>query len=188
MERPTAVEFRAKQGGWHNFCMRIQAGSKTYQADARTNPFYQLFFSDLLLNEACYTCRAKSAAYADIRLGDFWGADYDLTDNGVSLVVPLSAQGSVWLGQLAAAGTLKDMGYCRHKIVKSQSAFAQTFCKKEWRKKLLAAFAQQSFGEAFARYQAGLSNQKKWALRLKAILPLPLAKYVRFVTHKLKGY
>lgn len=188
MTHPSVVEFRAKQGGWHNFCMRIKAGPKTYQADVRRNPFYQLFFSDLLLNEACYTCRVKSAAYADIRLGDFWGKDYDLTDEGVSLVLPLSAQGRMWLEQLATAGTLKDIGCWRHKIVKSQSAFAQTPCKKEYRRRLLSAFAQQSFDDAFALYWAGLSNKKKWAIKLKSMLPLALVKYVRFVTHKLKGY
>lgn len=188
IENPQKVSFRSKKGGWHNYYMYVEGEKTTYQADARTNPFYQLFFSDLLLNDACYTCRAKSAAYADIRLGDFWGGDYDLTEKGISLVLPLSARGKEWTEELASVGSLQDIGHLRHKIVKSQSAFTQTLCHNQRRTQLLAALAQKPFAQAFGVYQQGCSKKKLWGTKLKAHLPVSMAKYVRFVVHKIKGY
>ena len=185
---PQDVSFRSKKGGWHNFYMHIKGKEKIYQADVRTNPFYQLFFSDLLLNDACYTCRAKSSKFSDIRLGDFWGANYDLTEKGVSLVLPLSDRGRVWMEKLATMGTLKDIGNLRAKIVKSQSAFVQTKCNVSERGKLLTAFVDESFGQAFALYKTGLSGKKILAMKFKAVLPLWLSKYMRFLAHKAKGY
>ena len=188
VEHPRQVSFRSKKGGWHNFCMRIEGETETYQADARTNRFYQLFFSDLLLNDSCYTCRAKSAAFADIRLGDFWGADYDLTEKGVSLMLPLSVRGQTWIEQLTDEGTLEDISHWRHKIVKSQSAFSQTKYNVVRREKLFASLTENSFEKVFSLYFGGLSGKKKLILKFKAMLPLGLAKYVRFLTHKIKGY
>ena len=188
IEHPKRVDFRSKKGGWHNYYMEIISTEKTYRADVRKNPFYALFFSDLLLNKACYTCTAKSATFADIRLGDFWGADYDLTDKGVSLVVPLSARGQQWTESLKKKGTLKDIRTLRGKIVKSQSAFSSTVCKKALRAELLEMLKQKDFVQALILYRAGMSAKKKLVLKVKSLLPLWCAKYVRFVAHKLKGY
>lgn len=185
---PKRVAFRSKKGGWHNFYMQISGTDKTYCADVRNNPFYSLFFSDLLLNNACYTCTAKASAFADIRLGDFWGADYDLTDKGVSLIVPLSERGRQWTESLKEKGDLQDICALRGKIVKSQSAFASTVCRKARRAELLETLKQKDFAQVLAKYRAGISAKKKLVLKVKALLPLWCAKYVRFMAHKLKRY
>lgn len=182
------VSFRSKKGGWHNFYMEIDGTKKHYAADARTNPFYRLFFSDLLLGDACYSCRAKSAAFADIRLGDFWGADYDLTDQGVSLMLPLSVKGVAWVKNLSGSGTLQDIGTLRGKIVKSQSAFSKTACALPRRAQVLDALKAGNFAQALAQYESGLSFKKKVVAKIKSLLPHPLAKYVRYLAHRKQGY
>ena len=186
IREPKTVLFRSKTGGWHNYCMQIDGGNKSYTADARTNPFYQLFFSDLLLNDACYTCRAKSSAYADIRLGDFWGSSYDLTETGVSLVIPLSTKGSDWIEKLTSKGNLQRKDRLRSRVLKSQSAFSQTKCKKAQRKILLTALTHQTFEQVLAKYQAGLSTKKNIVNRIKAHLPLWTSKHVRFLIHSIR--
>ena len=186
IEHPQDVAFRSKKGGWHSFYMEISGKDKVYKADARTNPFYKFFFSDLLLNDSCYTCKTKSACFADIRLGDFWGADCDLTEEGVSLVLPLSDLGKEYLKLLQCKGQLKDISNLRGKIIKSQSAFKDTPQKKERREKLFSVLKQQGLSAALSCYYNGQSFKTKAAAKLKALLPLFVAKYVRFITHKIK--
>lgn len=188
IEHPKEVVFRSKKGGWHNFYMEISDLNKKFSADVRTNPFYKLFFSDLILNDSCYSCKVKSATFADIRIGDFWGSDYDLTEKGVSIVLPLSDLGKEWVDLLKVKGKLIDINHLRGKIIKSQSAFTDTPLKKEKRDTLLSILQKQNLSAVLFYYDKGQEYKKKIAVKIKSILPLFLMKYMRFITHKIKGY
>ena len=49
--------------------------------------FYKMFFDNIVLNDSCYDCKLRSTLYyTDIRLGDFWGHEYDYNITGVSAV------------------------------------------------------------------------------------------------------
>lgn len=82
------ANFRSKIRGWGNFYVELGVNGKTvYNSSNCSNEFYELFFSDLLLNDACNNCRLRSTLeYTDIRLGDFWGKVYVLNEKGVSAV------------------------------------------------------------------------------------------------------
>lgn len=89
------ILFRSKYRGWGSFCVSAEKGGKTVYASKKINDaFYSLFFSNLVLNDACADCKLRSTfEYADIRLGDFWGKSYDLNTKGVSIVVGITGKG-----------------------------------------------------------------------------------------------
>lgn len=89
------LNFRSKVRGWGNFYVVVVVGGKPIYVSPKINDkFYSLFFSDAILNDACYDCQLRSTlAHSDIRLGDFWGKCYDLNNRGVSLVSLSSPKG-----------------------------------------------------------------------------------------------
>lgn len=81
------VKFRSKIRGWGAFNVEIAADGKVYSNGRYNDKFYELFFSDQLLNEACNDCQLRSTLeYTDIRLGDFWGKKFLENQRGVSAV------------------------------------------------------------------------------------------------------
>lgn len=82
------VNFRSKVKGWGNFYLELLKEDRAiYYSNNRNNEFFDLFFSDLLLNDACNDCVLRSTLeYTDIRLGDFWGKRYVMNCKGVSAV------------------------------------------------------------------------------------------------------
>ncbi len=83
------VYFRSKVKGWGNFYVVVVVvdGVRTFTSNKKKDEFYQLFFSNLMLNEACKDCTLRSSLeYTDIRVGDFWGNCYDNDTKGVSAV------------------------------------------------------------------------------------------------------
>ncbi len=114
------VEFRSKKKGWHEFCLNFETADKRTFISDGFGPFYSLFFSNLVLNDACRDCKLRSTLeYTDIRLGDFWGWQYDEDVTGVSAVTAVSKTGAEWLKKLpenvfVAEHSLKD-------VVKGQS-------------------------------------------------------------------
>ena len=87
-ERLDYVNFRSKIKGWGSFYVVVVVdGKPLFYSDIRNNEFFDLFFSDQVLNEACNNCLLRSTlAYTDIRLGDFWGKQYVFNNKGVSAV------------------------------------------------------------------------------------------------------
>lgn len=94
-QEPDNVNFRSKVHGWGRFCILVTANGKdVFKSNGTKDPFFSLFFSNHLLNEACHDCSLRSTlAYTDIRLGDFWGRCYDLNSRGVSVVSIASESG-----------------------------------------------------------------------------------------------
>ena len=82
------VYFRSKVKGWGNFYVLVVVdGVRAFTSNKKKDEFYQLFFSNLMLNDACKDCTLRSSLeYTDIRVGDFWGNCYDNDTKGVSAV------------------------------------------------------------------------------------------------------
>lgn len=91
----TIVNWRSKLKGWGKFVLETHGtNGSQYHSEPLNNEFFDFFFSNLLLNDACNECKLRSTlAYCDIRLGDFWGRDYKKTDRGVSAVSVVTERG-----------------------------------------------------------------------------------------------
>ncbi len=70
-------------------------GLKRYLCKVNLDTPYsgKLFLSDLCLQDSCYTCPYRSTSAADLRIGDFWGHEFDRDAMGVSLIVPITEKG-----------------------------------------------------------------------------------------------
>lgn len=82
------VDFRSKIKGWGNYYVVVVVdGVRAFVSNRKKDEFYQLFFSNLMLNAACKDCMLRSSLeYTDIRVGDFWGNCYDNDTKGVSAI------------------------------------------------------------------------------------------------------
>lgn len=82
------VEFRSKVKGWGSFIVSAELDNKLkFISNPKEDGFYELFFSDQVLNDSCMDCKLRSSLeYTDIRLGDFWGKKYLNNHRGVSAV------------------------------------------------------------------------------------------------------
>lgn len=83
------VEFRSKVYGWGSYYIaRMSVNGRVVYTSKRANDmFFELFFSDQILNEACHDCKVRSTLeYTDVRLGDFWGRKFINNNRGVSAV------------------------------------------------------------------------------------------------------
>lgn len=88
------VNFRSKRKGWGAFVLEARIDVDGISRKISDKDFYNLFFSDDLLNKACYDCTARSNFEAcDIRLGDFWGREYVGNGKGVSAVTICTSSG-----------------------------------------------------------------------------------------------
>lgn len=88
VDKFSKVTFRSKVRGWGFFNILVESGEKRFFAGSKVNDkFYELFFSDQILNESCHDCVLRSTLeYTDIRIGDFWGKKYLRNFRGVSAV------------------------------------------------------------------------------------------------------
>lgn len=90
------VNFRSKIRGWGTFNVVMKSDGKTYFSNkASDDGFYELFFSDQVLNECCNDCKLRGTLeYTDIRLGDFWGKKFLGNRTGVSAVSVATENGA----------------------------------------------------------------------------------------------
>ena len=99
--KATAVKFKSKEKGWHNFSVRVNfENGKVYCRDR----WHDLFFIGYLqynnfVRPSCYKCRFKCFPQkSDITLADFWGIEkLDPSmdqDRGTSMVMVNSDKGA----------------------------------------------------------------------------------------------
>lgn len=82
------IQFRSKTHAWHEYCFDFINEAKQYSSSKFNDAFYELFFGMDIMNYACYDCIPRSSIEkTDIRLGDFWGWQFDTDTEGVSAVV-----------------------------------------------------------------------------------------------------
>lgn len=89
------VVFRSKTKGWGSFYVVVVVdGVPVFKSNPREDGFYELFFSDMALNEGCHACKlCGTLEYTDIRLGDFWGKKFLGNRRGVSAVSLVTESG-----------------------------------------------------------------------------------------------
>ena len=94
-EKISDVQFRSKVKGWGAFHVVLEVdGQKKIVSTPKNDEFYSLYFSDMILNDACSDCKLRSTMeYTDIRLGDFWGKKYLYNKRGVSAVAITTERG-----------------------------------------------------------------------------------------------
>lgn len=90
------VQFRSKVKGWGGFYVVVVVdGKPVFTSNPKEDGFYELFFSDQVLNSSCKDCKLRGTLeYTDIRLGDFWGKKYLKNNRGVSAVSLVTEQGA----------------------------------------------------------------------------------------------
>ena len=108
VENIKKIDFRSKEFGWHKYAFRFEYKDGTTKADFENDMFYSMFFSNLCLNESCYSCKFKAlSSVADIRVGDFWGEKYRENNQGVSCCVVFTETGRKTTQELSSACLLQ---------------------------------------------------------------------------------
>jgi coenzyme F420-reducing hydrogenase beta subunit len=102
-----SLQFRYKKDDWHSYCLRAEANGRTFYGSRERELFWQVFFENILLGDACMTCRLrKEISLADLRIGDYWGRRYQSRGDGVSAAFACTERGKEALEDLLAAGRL----------------------------------------------------------------------------------
>ncbi len=93
------LEFRNKDKGWHNSFVRMEfCNNCIYTESIGTDAYMNGFLGNVILKQACYNCDFhNSTAGSDIIVGDFWGAETELTEEddnkGLSAVIVNTEKG-----------------------------------------------------------------------------------------------
>ncbi|MBR6109442.1 MAG: Coenzyme F420 hydrogenase/dehydrogenase, beta subunit C-terminal domain [Clostridia bacterium] len=106
-DRFDSVRFRYKKDDWHSYCIRADAGNKTFYGSREREPFWHIYFENVLLGDACMTCRLrKEISSADLRIGDYWGRRYQNRSDGVSAAFALTDTGRAAMEELLRSGAV----------------------------------------------------------------------------------
>lgn len=174
------VEFRSKKKGWHEFIISIldKKGQKFISKNEQDG-FFRLFFSNKILNKSCYECKLRSTLnYTDIRIGDYWGAEYDLDTEGVSAVVLVTEKGKQIFEKLKNEIKVKESNL--NDVIKAQSYGKNYKLNEEERENILKNLNKNEKFEIFLKeYEKTLSKKEKIKYVLKNIFYL-LPQRMRF--------
>ena len=102
-----SLQFRYKKDDWHSYCLRAEAKGKTFYGSRERELFWQVFFENVLLGDACMTCRLrKEISLADLRIGDYWGKRFQSRSDGISAAFACTKRGEAAIESLLAYGRL----------------------------------------------------------------------------------
>lgn len=181
-DRFDQVLFRYKKDDWHSYCLKITAGSKTYYGKRETELFWQVFFENILLGDACQVCRARrTESFADLRLGDYWGSRFQHRSDGVSAVFACTPRGEEAVEALLAEGravSLAASDAAEMLAAQNMAGYGQ----KQLHDEAMKILAKQGIGEAVKYYrgrQTGKQKLKRILLQASALIPDPLRAKLR---------
>lgn len=179
------IEFRSKKKGWHEYliCMNYDK-NKIFISKLNTrDEFFKLFFSDKFLNKSCYECKLRSTlSYTDIRLGDYWGTEYELDTEGVSAVVLVTEKGREIFEKLKNEIEIKENNL--NDVIKAQSYGKNYKLDEKIRGNILKILNENENFEIFLKeYERTLSKKEKIKYILKSIFYL-LPQEIRFKVKK----
>lgn len=181
-DRFEQVLFRYKKDDWHSYCLKITAGSKTYYGKRETELFWQVFFENVLLGDACQVCRARrTESFADLRLGDYWGSRFQHRSDGVSAVFACTPRGEEAVAQLLAEGravSLAASDAAEMLAAQNMAGYGQ----KQLHDEAMEILAKQGIGDAVKYYrgrQTGKQKLKRILLQASALIPDPLRAKLR---------
>jgi len=85
------VEFRNKEYGWPDFCIKISfENGNVYKVHHDLEPYFLMFRDNYILKDSCYNCVCKGdKSLSDITIGDAWGTEKykDQQQKGLSYVI-----------------------------------------------------------------------------------------------------
>ncbi|MGN1265889.1 MAG: Coenzyme F420 hydrogenase/dehydrogenase, beta subunit C-terminal domain [Muribaculaceae bacterium] len=114
IDRFDKVIFRSKVKGWGGFYVVVVVvdGKVVFKSNPKEDGFYELFFSDQVLNDGCNDCLLRSTLeYTDIRLGDFWGKKFLSNQKGVSAISIASEKGAALFEEIANSIACEKCNY-----------------------------------------------------------------------------
>lgn len=187
-----SVCFRYKKNDWHSYCLCAAANGKAYLGKRETEPFYQVFFENILLNDACWKCDArKDSSRADIRIGDYWGKRFMDRSDGVSAAFALTRRGRAAIDELIASSRVREFepgtaeevlhaqnmaGYTRHTAL-HDSAINQ----------LRSGADVNAVVKAYRKQFTPRQKVKMLLLRVSAVLPSGARNYIKRITRSVVG-
>lgn len=89
----SAVSFRDKTDGWHNYSLKcVFENGREYRSNVTNNLYLRGFVMNDFLRPSCYYCKFKGDSHcSDITMADFWGVEDILPnvadDRGTSLAL-----------------------------------------------------------------------------------------------------
>ena len=176
------VQFRYKKDDWHSYCLRLDAGEKTVYAARETTLFWQVFFENILLGDACYRCEArKDRSLADIRLGDYWGSRFRHRSDGVSAVFACTPQGEAAVKRLLEENRVVQLAASDPAEMLAAQNMAG-YSQQQLHGEAMAVLRTQGIHQAVAYYrrrQTPKQKCKRTLLRLSAVIPAPLRAKLR---------
>lgn len=178
IKRFDKVQFRSKVKGWGTFYVVVVVdGKPVFISNPKEDGFYELFFSDQVLNDSCKNCKLRSTLeYTDIRLGDFWGKKYLKNHRGVSAVSLVTEQGMKYFEQIK-----EDIGYekCNYAEFLPYQSYGKEYSPSPLARKAIFDSLNdnnQSIKDAVDIYRKHQSIKGKVKRRVKGILYyLPLS-------------
>lgn len=185
------VNFRSKTRGWGNYYVEISVNGKIqYHSNNRHNEFFDLYFSDLILNEACNDCKLRGTlAYTDIRLGDFWGKQYVMNFKGVSAVSLVSDKAKALFTNISNKIIYKKEHY--ENFLPWQSWGKKHNPKPKLRKILLEQLRDKNTTldlsiNTIHKQQSLRNKLSRHCKKFVHVLPIQFEKYIRWVFYHLR--
>lgn len=186
------VNFRSKIKGWGNFYIVATVDKKpVYYSTNHNNEFFDLFFSDQILNEACNDCKLRGTlAYTDIRLGDFWGKQYVMNLKGVSAVSLVTDKAKALFATISDKVIYKKERY--ENFLPWQSWRVKHNPKPELRKILLEQLRDKNTTldlciNTIHRQQSLRNKLSRHCKNFVHVFPIQFEKYIRWVFYHLKS-
>ena len=184
------IGFRSKIHGWHEYSFEFKKNDKKYVSNKHRNLFYEIFFSRDIMNEACYGCNAQNTmGYGDIRLGDFWGPQYDTDTEGVSAVVLKTKSGAEVFNSIKDRLHINDATL--EDILASQSyGYGKQYDFNQKRREfLLSQLAENTDLKSVAdKYRKMFPIKKRVKNTLKSLskyLPTDIYLYIKKLAHSI---
>lgn len=166
------IEFRSKVYGWHEYAIKFIDKQDVYTSKKLNDPFHELFFDMNTHNKACYECKMRSSLeFTDIRMGDFWGPQYDTNMKGVSAVVVCTKKGKELFKLAKESFDIKEHGF--GETMKAQSYGKEHVYNQKVRNKILKELQSEKKLEVLIKqYRNQYTLVKKMKRLVKNIFKL----------------
>lgn len=191
VNRFDSVTFRSKIRGWGGFYVVVVVvdGKPVFVSKKANDQYYELFFSNQVLNDACTDCSLRgSLEYTDIRLGDFWGHKFLDNQRGVSAISLATDKG-------------KEVFERLHQVTCTRCSYDEFLPYQSWnltykvdaqnRKAVLDSLANpdEEIDKAITvlrQHQGVATKVKRFIKTVLAMFPLGLTNSVKKIVYKIR--
>lgn len=191
VNRFDSVTFRSKIRGWGGFYVVVVVvdGKPVFVSKKANDQFYELFFSNQVLNDACTDCSIRGTLeYTDIRLGDFWGHKFLDNQRGVSAISLATDKG-------------KEVFERLHQVTCARCSYDEFLPYQSWnlsykvdlenRKAVLDSLANpnEEIDKAITvlrQHQGFATKVKRYIKTVLAMFPLGLTNSVKKIVYKIR--